>query len=61
MGIMKKNQTKIVESKNTANEILKYSRRNNHCGGPVVKNLPATAGVMGWVPGLGRFHNLQGN
>ena len=28
--------------------------------GPVVKNLPASAGDMGSVPGLGRFHVLWG-
>ena len=28
-------------------------------GGSVVKNLPANAGVMGSVPGLGRFHMRQ--
>ena len=25
-------------------------------GGPAVKNLPANAGDMGSIPGLGRFH-----
>ena len=30
-------------------------------GGPVVKNLPANAGDMGLITGLGRFHMLQGN
>ena len=30
-------------------------------GGPVVKNLPANAGDMGSVPGLGRSHMPQGN
>ena len=30
-------------------------------GGPVVKNLPAGAGDTGLIPGLGRFHVLQGN
>ena len=30
-------------------------------GGPVVKNLPANAGVMGSIPGLGRFHIPWGN
>ena len=30
-------------------------------GGPVVKNLPASAGDMGSIPGPGRFHMLQGN
>ena len=27
--------------------------------GPVVKNLPASAGDMGLIPGMGRFHMLQ--
>ena len=30
-------------------------------GGPVVKNPPATAGDMGSISGLGRFHLLQSN
>ena len=30
-------------------------------GGAVVKNLPAKAGDMGSVSGLGRFHMPQGN
>ena len=30
-------------------------------GGPVVKNLPASAGETGSIPGLGRFHMPQGN
>ena len=30
-------------------------------GGPVVRNLPANAGNRGSIPGLGRFHMLQGN
>lgn len=30
-------------------------------GGPVVKNSPANAGDTGLIPGLGRFHMLQGN
>jgi len=30
-------------------------------GGPVVKNLPANAGDMGSMPGLGRFHMTWGN
>ena len=25
-------------------------------GGPVIKNLPASAGSMGLIPGSGRFH-----
>ena len=28
---------------------------------PVVKNLPGNAGVMGPIPGLGKFHMLGGN
>ena len=29
--------------------------------GPVVKNSPASAGDVGSIPGLGRFHMLEGN
>ena len=29
--------------------------------GPVVRNLPADAGYMGLIPGLGRFHMPQSN
>ena len=28
-------------------------------GGPVVRSLPANAGDMGLIPGLGRFHMPQ--
>ena len=30
-------------------------------GGPVVRSLPANAGDMGLIPGLGRFHMPQSN
>ena len=30
-------------------------------GGPVVKNLPASAGDMSSIPGPGRFHMVQDN
>ena len=30
-------------------------------GGLVIKNLPANAGDTGSIPGLGRFHMLQGD
>ena len=30
-------------------------------GGPVVKNPPANAGDMSWIPGLGRSYMLQSN
>ena len=30
-------------------------------GGPVVKNLPASAGDTGSIPGPGRSHMLRGN
>ena len=30
-------------------------------GGPVVKNIPANAGDIGLIPGLGRFHIPWGN
>ena len=30
-------------------------------GGPMVRNLPTNAGVMGSIPGGGRFHIPEGN
>ena len=30
-------------------------------GGTIYKNLPANAGDMGSIPGLGRFHMPRGN
>ena len=30
-------------------------------GSPVVRNLPASIGNTGLIPGPGRFHVLQGN
>ena len=30
-------------------------------GGPLVKNTPVSAGDKGSIPGMGRFHMLQGN
>ena len=30
-------------------------------GGPVVKNPPANAGDMSWIPGLGRSHMPRSN
>ena len=33
----------------------------NFPGGPVVKNLPASAWDIGSIPGPGIFHMLQGN
>ena len=35
-------------------------RKVDFPGGPVVKNLPANAGDMGSIPGLGRFHMPRG-
>ena len=33
----------------------------DYLGGPVVENPPANAGDVGLIPGLERFHMLQGN
>ena len=33
----------------------------NFSGGPVLKNLPASAGDVGSLPGPGRSHVPQGN
>ena len=40
-----------------------YSRKEveDFPGDSVVKNLPANAGDMGSIPGLGRFHMLCSN
>ena len=38
-------------------EILQYkAKEGNFSGGPVIKNLPADAGVMSSIPDLGRSH-----
>ena len=43
-------------------KVLKsISQIQNLPRGPVVKNLPATAGDMGLIPGPGRFHMLRGS
>ena len=44
---------------NNRNHFKDYHR--DFPGGPVVKNLPANAGVMGSIPGLRRSHTPQGN
>ena len=49
--------------------ILIWKKKKNHLkrkcvdfpGGPVVKNLPASSGSIGSIPGLGRSHMTQGN
>ena len=38
--------------------LFKKRERGDFPGGPVVKNLPASAGDMSLVPGWGRFHML---
>ena len=37
------------------------NERGDFPGGTVVKNLPANAGDMGSIPGLGRFHMPRSN
>ena len=39
----------------------KEKKKRDFSGVPVVKNLPANAGDMGLIPGLGRSHMLQSN
>ena len=54
-----------LNSKLNALERLAKNELRKECrdfpGGLVVKNLPANAGDMGSIPGLGRFHVLWGN
>ena len=42
-------------------EIQKFSGPQDFLGGPEVKNLPATAGDMGSIPGPGRSCMSRGN
>ena len=46
-------------------EVLSYlcyiSKGLDFFGGPVVKNLSANAGNVGWIPDLGRSHMLLGD
>ena len=41
--------------------MFKEIKGGDFLSGLVVKNLPANVGDMGLIPGLGRFHMLQGN
>jgi len=49
-----------VQARSARNYIIRTKRRD-FPDGPVVKNLPASAGDMGSIPGLGRSHMPQGN
>ena len=42
-------------------EGYKWKYRDDFPGGSVVKNLPASAGDTGSIPGLGRFHTPRSN
>ena len=64
--------TLIAESQEELKSLLKKMKEeseraglklniHNVPGSPVVKNLPANAGDMGSIPGLGRSHVLQGS
>ena len=39
----------------------KKQKQQDFPGGLVVKNLPANAGDTGSIPGLGKYHMLQGS
>ena len=41
--------------------IFMQTGNKDFSGGPVIKNSTAHVGCMGSIPGLGRFHMLQGN
>ena len=51
----------LVQLKTKWTEWSKIKKNRGFPGGPVVKNLPANAGDMGSVPGLGRSHMPCGN
>ena len=52
---------KMFNITNFIREMQIKTTMRDFSGGPVVKNLPANAGVMGSIPGLGRFHIPWGN
>ena len=54
----------IQQQQQPSNESLRLKTQNvvwDFPGDPVVKNLPASTGDTGSIPGPGRFHVLQGN
>ena len=55
----------IIPQQQPNGESLRLKRTQNVVwdfpGDPVVKNLPASAGDTGSIPGPGRFYMLQGN
>ena len=56
--------TDVKILKKNVNQIQQYIKRIHYGGfpgGPVVKNLPASAGDMGSSPGPGRSHMLWSN
>ena len=52
-----------IHMKHTARRlrVLKKYQWRDFSHGVVVQKLPANAGVMGLIPGLGRSHSLQGS
>ena len=50
----------MYQTKRTLKTVIR-DKEEGFPGCSVVKNLPATAGDMGSIPGLGRFHMLQSN
>ena len=55
--ILEKNKTKLMD----LHYLISKFYYRDFPGGTVVKNLPANAGDMGSIPGLGRSHMLQSN
>ena len=52
------NQEKVNGSREPSEEALVRSQTRDFPGGPVVANLPASAGDVGSIPGLGGAHRL---
>ena len=53
---------KSSENRGNVNSIRESKASvSDFSGGPVVKNPPANAGVMGSIPGPGRLHMPQGD
>ena len=55
--------TTILAIQLIESDVLNWDKKRkvDFPGGPVVKNLPANARDMGWIPDLGRSHMLWSN
>ena len=58
---LEKKQKKKMNKRNSLKKKKRNQVRQDFPGSPVVGSLPASAGDIGSIPGLGRSHMLQGS